>query len=457
MAIHIYHYNVNAEQKYFLGKKYHEFYDMIALNGNIVSHTPAGIAGFVATAAKRFYIDPQTHAFQHSTINLKRDVSDKEKREPPKYEFKPSIKKLAKERLGGAFAAVIDNDRPILPSDFIDERGNIIKEAIVKICEGTINFQTKTLFDSLDDEAKGFIGEKTDFQPKFVIAPYFYLSPRSYDKWLKINIACYINSKEICKDLPVFLALVISKEALSKLSKGIIEKISEMDPIPDGIILWIDEHIEEDLLDSEMIQFIFLLKGLKGITPTVYNSHGGYLSILLSHPEKSLLDGVGHSINYGEHRNVIPIGGGIPMARFYFPSVHSRLRFGDALGIVLSRKWLLSQQIYMKEICSCSQCKELIKDHKTIDEAFSVYGDSYPVTFRRRPNTIVTLEYPTSEAKQAAARHYLYNKTREFRKLNEKSFIDLLQDMENAYNDISPISGDELVAHLCSWKTALEK
>ena len=80
MTEHIYHYNTHAEKRYFLGSEHHSLYDVIALNGNIVSHTPEGVAGFLAMAAKDFYIDPQTHAFQHATINLKRDVSDKKRK-----------------------------------------------------------------------------------------------------------------------------------------------------------------------------------------------------------------------------------------------------------------------------------------------------------------------------------------------------------------------------------------
>ncbi len=456
MARHIYHYNVNAEQRYFLGK-HHKLYDLIALNGNIVSHTPAGIAGFIATTAKPFYIDPQTHAFQHPTINLKKDMRTKEEKDggrPPRYGFKPSITKLAKERLGGVFGSVIDNDKPILTTDLIDRQDRIIQTSIDDICKGTINFQTRALIDSLDEEAKDLIGQDKDFQPEFVIAPYFYLSPRNYKKWLAINISCYETTKAMYTDKPVFLALVISKEALNKLSDW-ITKIAELKP--DGIILWIDDHIEENLLENEVKLYIDLLKKLKTTTGKLYNNHGGYLSILLSHPQVGLLDGVGHSINYGEYRKVIPVGGGIPMARFYFPSVHSRLKFGDALGIVHSKGWLQSKEIYLRNVCRCKQCISLIEEKKVINIAFGFYGLTFPVTFRRRPNTIVTLYYPTAEAKRAATCHYLHNKFHEFIMIKDKSFNELIQNMIIAYEDISTESGDELVDHLFYWNKVLNE
>ncbi len=217
MAEHIYHYNVSAEQRYFLGTEHRNLYELIFINGNIVSHTPAGIAAFVSTAAKNFFIDPQTHIFQHATIHLKRDESDKKKNEPKRYGFKPSIKKLAGEHLGEPFSNVIENDRPLIPEDFITPEGNLKEDLIVQICEKSINFQQCILEESLDEEDREFLSESQEFQPKFIIAPYFYLSPNRFREWFKITMFCYRKTKELFNDKQVYLFLVASKEALSEL------------------------------------------------------------------------------------------------------------------------------------------------------------------------------------------------------------------------------------------------
>lgn len=452
MATRIYHYNVHSEQRYFLGIEHKSLYDIIFFNGNIVSHTPAGVAAFLSTTGKDFYIDPQTHVFQHATMHLKADYSDAKKGEPPNFQFKPSIKKLANERLGDPFSRVIEQDKPLSPSDFLNDDDSIKKDIIKTVCENVINFQENTMKESLDEEALEYLSENPNFQPKFIIAPYFFLSPIRFKNWLKITIECYRMTKDIEKNLPIYLVLAVSKEALDKGLKGIIDEVSKIKP--DGIILWIDEHKEEDLCDSEIVRFINLLKGLRGSTDKMLNSHGGYLSILLCHSEiGSLLNGVGHCINYGESRSIVPVGGGIPMARFYFPSLHSRLRYGDALAIAVSKNWLSSKDAYRDNICRCVQCTELINKSSSIDEAFLAYGESHPVTFRRRSGTIVQLEYPTTEAKQAAARHYLYNKAREFNEIEIKAFAELLEKLESTKEDI----GDDLVTHLSIWKSALQK
>ena len=453
MAKHICHYNTHAEKRYFLGREHHDCYDMIAFNGNIVSHTPAGVAGFVATAGKDFYIDPQTHAFQHPTIHLKRDISDKEAGEPPQYEFKPSIVKLATERLGGAFSDVINGDRPVAPTAFLDSDGSVRNNAIDTICQSVGNFQLNTMIVELDDEAKELIGDLSNLKPNFLIAPYFCLATHRWREWLKINIACYQKTQALFRDLPIYLGLVLSKERLNDGAE-IIEAISTVKP--DGILLWIDEHVEEAIGVTDIERYVNFLQGIKGAAGTTYNSHGGYLSILLCHSQAGgLLDGVGHSMNYGEHRAVVPIGGGLPMAQFYLMSVHSRLRYADAAGIVQPKGWLDSVEQYRNNVCMCHQCQELLSEKGRAESAFAEYGKSNPVTIARRSGAIVRLDYPTKGAKQAATRHYLYNKVKEFKNIEENNFLTLLGELETTYNEISSDAGDDFVGHLFTWHKAL--
>jgi len=274
-----------------------------------------------------------------------------------------------------------------------------------------------------------------------------------WKEWLKINIACYQKTQEFFKDLPIYLGLVLSKERLNDGAE-IIEAISSVKP--NGVLLWIDEHVEETLGGDEIVRYVSFLQRLDKVVDTTYNSHGGYLSILLCHSEAgSLLDGVGHSMNYGEHRAVVPIGGGLPMAQFYLLSVHSRLRWGDAASIVQPIGWLGSTERYRQNVCTCHQCLDLIEETGSAEAAFDVYGRSHPVTITRRTGVIVRLEYPTREAKQSATRHYLYNKVKEFKDIGEKNFSQLLVELSSAYDTISSDTGEDFVGHLFTWNEAL--
>jgi hypothetical protein len=226
---------------------------------------------------------------------------------------------------------------------------------------------------------------------------------------------------------------------------------------PDLILIWIDEHIEESFSVEDIKYFIGLLKSLKENTGAIYNIHGGYLSVLLCHQELNYLNGVGHGINYGEHRPVIPIGGGFPLAKFFFPSIHSRLKFSDALGIIDSKNWHSSQELYLDKVCSCVQCVELIEKNESVIEAFFCYGDSNEVSVPRRSGAIYKFDYPTAEAKQAASRHYLYCKAREFEEIGSRSLKEILNAFSLTYNEISSVTGNDFISNLYIWKAALEK
>jgi hypothetical protein len=454
MIRHIYQFNTHAEKGFFLGPELHGLYDMIALNGNIISHTPASIAAFVSTTGKDFYIDPQTHAFQHATIYLKRDISDKEKGEPPKYDFKPSVVRLAKERLGGIFASVIDRDTPISLKAFLTD-DNVNDSVIESVCQSVGDFQLNTMVKELDEEAKDFIGDMSKITPQFLVAPYFYLSTTKWLDWLKINSACYRKMKVLFGSKPIYFSLVMSKDILRNHREEIVREISSLHP--DGILLWIDDHQEELLEAGEVQWYVSLLKQLRAVTSDLLSPHGGYLSTLLCHSEAGhILDGVGHAMNYGEHRSVIPIGGGLPMAHFYFRSVHARLRFADAAAVFVGKNWLNTVEDYKQNICKCRQCQELINLKNSAEASFFAYGESSPNTFTRRTGTIVRLSYPTTDAKLIATKHYLYNKALEFSDVMSRGFGELVAELKRIYDALTDDIGAECCSHLIKWHSVLK-
>jgi hypothetical protein len=448
---HVLHYNTHAERRYFLGTD-RDHYDLIGLNGNIVSHSPAGVAAFLATAAKPFYIDPQTHAFQHATIHLKRPVSGSGKGSI--LEFKPSVVRLANERLGEPFATVIREDRPLSPNDFLDSPNSPRKDRIDQICTSVLDFQTHFLSDSIDAEIKEFMDDPKAFLPEFVIAPYFYLPLVSWKEWLAVNIACYIQAKKMPYSLPIYLALVLPHRLLEQADEIFEDIVMSLKSV-DGFLLWIDEQEEESLTEKQIKDYISFLKKLNSLSRNVINIHGGYLSTLLCHHEAGpLLSGVGHSANYGEHREVVPIGGGIPRARFYLMKAHSRLRYSEAAEIVVPKKWLISDAAYRNNVCDCKQCNELIRKLGDAESAFNAYGAS-KVTVVPSRGSILRFEYPTPEAKEAGIRHYLCNKFEEISRLDRIPLTILVKSLEDAYKEISEVTNGEYVSHLEIWKRAL--
>jgi hypothetical protein len=454
MAIHLYHYNINAEQRSFLGDL-RNLFDLVGFNGNIVSHTPAGVAGFVATVGKPYFIDPQTHAFQHSTDKIKRDVSDRESGEPPRLEFKPSVEALATRHLGEPFSEVIEQDEPLRPQRFFDNSGNPDPTVIRSLCQRSLGFQTDILYDSLGSDDQEFIS-RNELRPEFIVAPYFCLDSRSIDSWLRVNEACYGITRELADSHEVYYSLVLPQEVLQFERSRIVQALRKLRP--EGILLWVDNQYEEDLSEDEIDHYVSLLRDLHGVTGKVINIHGGYMSILLCHADAGqILDGVGHSVNYGECRPIVPVGGGIPLAPFYLPPIHSRLKFADALGVIRDMDWFDTETKYRQKVCSCIQCNEMIQQTGSAEGAFALYGETYQREYIRRDGVLVRRDFPTADTKRIAARHYLFNKAKEFDNVSERNLEVLLNDLQVTFREISREHGYELIGHLKRWQSAVSR
>jgi len=221
---------------------------------------------------------------------------------------------------------------------------------------------------------------------------------------------------------------------------------------PHGILLWIDEHVEQELDHNGVSRYLSFLNQIKESRSELLVSHGGYLSMLAGHEELQLTTAVAHSANYGEHRGVVPVGGGIPMAHFYVPALHRRMRYGDVASIAQPSGWLRTEDDYSANMCSCKQCFDAIKAHGgSAEEAFDAFGAHTTVEFSRRDGALVRLNYPTTEAKHLAISHYLYNKHKEFADINSMSLDDLLDRLDAEKARLTPVVGARGSAHLSAW------
>lgn len=435
---HIIRYGISSEQKFL--NSFSDSYDVLAINGNMLAHAPSALANFVSKkiVGKQFFIDPQTYAFQNAASFLRSRQTDK---------MKMSVKKMI-EIYG---APLSSNDfKPLKPVDFNNDA------LMQEFCRRVVNFQETTIANAKETEE---IQKYLDFanitfatKPCFLIAPYFYMGDSKWEEWLDLNVEFLKVSKSIHPDKNMWAQVVISKDILieEKSRKKIIDLYS--DAKPDGILLWVDEFSEHDAdlhLLSAFRSFIELIKQ-QGIS--VINLYGGYFSILLT--KFAGLDGVSHGLEYGESRAVVPVGGGIPMAKFYYPKLHKRLRYVDAASVLLEKS-LFTKDVseYYKEVCNCPMCKETIqKDANN----FSLYGETREV-YSKRKYSVITLNYPIPETRNRTLCHYLHRKRQEFNDVKSLSEMDLLKTLNDAIEDtqmeqsISPHDFN----HLRRWYTVL--
>jgi len=415
-GLHIVRYGTAADQKY-LAEDFLDTYDQLVINANMVAHTPAALATFVTqrTKSKPYFIDPQTHAFQHDISHLE-STSKKNKSEAT---IKRSIRKLLDAYGDPARKNILSkkNPRPIQPKDFDSKR------KIEEFCRRVLEFQFSAISKEIEksDAAKyyKFLKKKNkgvynSFSPSIVVAPYFYLSFSSYAKWLRINLDCAVASQEIARSLgaPLAVQVVLSKEILQE--RGSIDKIADYYALgvrPDAFLLWVDSFVESQATHSELIAFVQLLKKLSKHAQVV-NLYGGFFSVALARGVlKGQIGGVTHGIEYGEDRGVAPVGGGLPIAKYYMPPLRVRLSSRNALRPIRALDGFRDVASFHRVICSCKQCIDTIAENP--EEDFDKYGRSRPVSFIRQNHPIV-IEYPLPETKDRCVRHYMWSKAKEY-------------------------------------------
>ena len=73
--------------------------------------------------------------------------------------------------------------------------------------------------------------------------------------------------------------------------------------------------------------------------------------------------GVAQSVGYGETRSVTPVGGGLPVNKYYFPPLHSRLPLSEVTTILKNKGYFsidkaVASEDFYQNICSCTQCRK---------------------------------------------------------------------------------------------------
>jgi hypothetical protein len=404
-------------------------FDYLAINANSAAYVSGAIAKFVVEKLfrndnKGYFIDPITYAFQKNIHLLKgKDLK-----------LKKSIIKLIDKY--GEPASNVNNDVPIEVSDF-DESDNLNN-----FCTRVIDFQYNVIqqYISQEDMSKYLIyntnsslSEISQLHPKFLIAPYFYLdiSDRNFRDWLDINIKCVSYAKRNAGNygnIPIFAQLALSADILKNA-----ETIKEIQNIYskcecDGFTIWVD-GLDEHEANIELLKgFTDLLKGIKG--KPKYSMYGGFFSIILTHRSLNVLDGVSHGLEYGESRAVYPVGGGIPVSKYYFMPLHQRIDFTKAFYMLEHNKVLDtnlpdwgSTDKYYKEICKCDQCKMIMQD---IMINFIKFESDQYYEIKRKIGT-TRRKKASAETKENCLYHYLLCKKVEFNVASRKSIQDILK------------------------------
>ena len=432
-----------AEQRFFIYPS-PDTYKGVIINANMAVHAPAGMAEFLLekTDTLSFIIDPLTHAFQHDPRFIMSEKKDGTKI------VKNSITQLAEE-YGKPFIDTV-GDRPITPDDFknTDQRKKMVSKCI--------QFQREKLQSSrATKEIRKYLSKnEQELKPFALISPYFYLTEIRYKEWLDLMKKCLSDTLALKTEKEkIFGAIVISQGVLGE--KNILDKLifNFSDVGVDGFLIWIDNFDEQSASISELKNFIYLCRELKNKSNEIINLHGGYFSILAAgNLGNSILSGVAHGPEFGEYRSVIPVGGGIPIAKYYIPKLHSRTKYRDAVNIFKTLGWLKNTSVFYENICSCEICKKTIS--KDIDN-FILFSISKSKTFKRK-GSLTSVEYPTKETKEICLKHYLNAKKGEYNKAITLDKEELLSELEINQKIFEQVVSIDSVSYLEKWREAFK-
>lgn len=441
-AAHLLRFGTNAEKKYI--SDFNNSYDVLMLNANIFAHCSNSISKFISEelCKKQFVIDPQTYAFQYyqglvgANGNLKKSI------EKLIDFYGEKLKKIVSEQ-----------KRSIELSDF-DQDDVFLKE----LCKNVIDFQKNTVrTEALEEknEYKEYIEYVLEndstylcVEPCSIIAPYFYLSDDDFGRWLNINTKAIELSKSYSNSISAQLVInsniLLNKEKLDYL----IDEYSKANPCE--ILLWIDNFDEKEAGDVWLSNYLYLLARFKEANIPVSQLYGSYFSLILIN--LGLLRACCHGMEYGESRSVFPVGGGVPISKFYLPIAHKRFHFRNIIQLLLDEGWLENKELYFEKVCNCPQCKEIIKDDPESD--IQEFGIINTVTnIRKRKNGqeySVMMSYPTSEAKELCLQHYLYNKEKEYDFIKKHNINEIIEQLKQAKDILEEKLGIEIL-YLSSW------
>jgi hypothetical protein len=435
-------------------KEHQDTFEGMVMNANSVAYFGRALSGFIFIQAKRkkFFIDPLTHAFQHP---LDKIFSEKG-------EVRTSLKKLIDIYDEPLRSTILNRDdpRPVIPGDFKPE-------IIRKFTQNVLDFQRHHLFNCLEDDFKAYVEEFRDLLPSsplFLTPPYFYMNEPDnesfYKKWMGLNKQFVETSREITeRSEEIFGQFVIDQKLLLKMTgeKGLLQSFLEIYRAADGILLWIDELDEHKAFTDTLKALVHLVKSIKEKFPDkrLIALYGGYFSEMLM---KIGVDGVVHGPEYGESRPVVPVGGGIAIAKYYYPSVKKRVPSNEVIPW-LTHLNFSNAEVFYRNVCDCPFCKLNITDN-AINDFIEIYGKTDSVEMNTRWKKKIIREFPTIESSNNCLAHYLEVKKREFAKVKSNDLGTLVKELTEVYEkhkDYFDTWIDEVhFSHLKRWKEALE-
>lgn len=447
-------YNTGTDKKLFT--EYASHFDAVIMNATIAAYSGSAMADLVSLYKDRYIIDPQTYILQQDTNMLVSSTSKKGG-------IKKSISQYL-EQLPAIFLSTLSKYENITIQMLEDNLNDLVQKVgdfELKYISSFIENKDYNKYLQFIDELEGGQSEGKAL-PKLLIAPYFMLKESySFDEtgaYLKLNRLALQKFINMLKDynFPIAGEIVMEKGVLDRINNSneflslLVDTYSRLDF--EYIFLWIDEFspLESEYRYSKA--FSILVKELNKIGKKPIMSYGGYDSILLCHKDSpTKMYGVAQSVGYGERRQITPVGGGLPVNKYYFLPTHQRLKTENISNLLysmglfdLSKSSRQRATEFYTKVCKCKQCKMIIKDNF---ENFSQYYGATPFTMKNG----IRRNRPTQTALEISARHFLNCKVIEWENIETKDFNTLVNSYEASIKEYHRFYDNSLYSHVIYW------
>lgn len=412
-------YNTGTDKQVFINFK--DEVSAVIFNATIVAYSSSAVADLVSVHKNQYIIDPQTHIYQHS-IGLIQTV-DKEGNKV----VKKSVVKYLDELPSTLKSAYLENGGELTAQVITSEIDELVERVYFFETEYVNKYIKAKEYDKYLDFVQ--LGPK----PNIVIAPYFmiksYFSEGMISSWMELNKLSAEKFVEKNNGVyPVGVQLVIEKDVLERpfFLKEIELTYSGIDA--EYAFIWIDEFniFEAPRVQQENFKKMLEILTNVGLKPIM--AYGGYDAILLCNRDLPFkMYGVAQSVGYGETRAITPVGGGLPVNKYYFPPLHSRLNMSRVTSILMQEGYFsmdkeAAAEKFYSSVCSCKQCVAVIKNDF---DNFNMYNASVPFIIRGN----ITRNRPTTDATLIAAMHFMYSKMKEWEMVESLSFKQLCKQL----------------------------
>lgn len=421
-------YNTGTDKQVFV--KFKDQVSAVIFNATIVAYSSSAVADLVSVHKNQYIIDPQTHIYQHDISAIQTTGKN------GNVTIKKSVDKYLNILPDSLKKRYLSRDGRLSPGE--------LKSEADALALAVFEFETKYVNKYIEgkeyDKYLSYV--KIGPQPQVVIAPYFAIKSTYSDsliqEWMDLNRIAAEKFAAINGSMySMGVQIVLEKELLENDSFINSIKTTYTGINAEYAFIWVDEFNLFEATQPQQIGFKKMLIALTelGIKPVM--AYGGYDCVMLCNTDVPFrMYGVAHSVGYGETRAITPVGGGLPVNKYYFPPLHNRMPMSRVIEILRQNgyfaldKFSASQKFY-SSICECKQCKSVIKND--IDN-FNYFNESIPFTIKGK----ITRNRPTTDASLIASMHFMNAKMIEWEMVESKTLKQLTDELINAYAIYDP-------------------